>query len=163
MTEELTLEQLRTERPDLIQELENQHRKAVRTLEAERDQLIAERDTLLAEKQLQERDAYIGELSQRFPDPVAARPVLAEMWSDCRNKEEVARAAKPVMFLLESMGQFQREPEKPLAEKLLELFPSSGAGRSLSQEKPSNGTATTQPAGEFDHLPKAGGLPVPLS
>jgi hypothetical protein len=142
MSEDLTATIVRAEYPEVAREIEAPLRDQNKSLTAENaglkeqiEKLEGELSGLRAEAVKRERDEYVDELANRFPEPEKAKAVLAEMAAEYQTKDEVARGLKPVMVLLQHSLQAEREPEKPLADKLLELFPRSGSGRTLTQER----------------------------
>jgi hypothetical protein len=160
MSDDLTLETIRSEYPDLVQAIEAPYKKQIKDLTAERDEVRADRDSLFAEKQKQERERYLDDIASNFPDPSAARVVLAEMCKGAQSADEIAKVAMPVLLQGLKQAKAAAEPTKTDAQKLMELFPSSGAGQSLKQESADDKTD------QFEGLPRVGGgagLPVPMS
>lgn len=122
----LTLEELRTEHPSLVAEIEAPYRREAETAKAERD-------ALLAEKRSAAREAKLREIAAQFPKPEEALPLLLEVCKDCETDDAVAAKAFPI--LLEAMSLQKKQVENPRT-KLIGQFANSGRGQAgLTQEK----------------------------
>ena len=147
VNDEITLEALKAEHSDIVQEIEAPLRKEIA-------KVTSERDALVAEKRLGERDAHIVEIAQQFPDPAKALPLLQEHCKEAKSKDDVAKLAMPVLLrALKVAGPITQE--KSTEDKLLDLFPSKpgGAGDQSIKAETNDGAGV--------NAEMVGSLPVP--
>lgn len=123
----LTLEDLKADSPDLIQEIEA-------PIKAELKRVTAERDALVQEKDKLERDEAIVALSKHFPNPDEVLPIIQEHCKDAKTKADVERLTGPIAIELLKRSAENVVPKKSTAELLAEkYFPTPSAGESKKE------------------------------
>jgi len=122
--DELTLDTLRAEYPEIVAEIEA-------PLRRENQQLTSRLNVLEQERNARLRDEKLREIAGNFPDPEKALPVLQELCSDCETDAQVAERAFPVLLEALKRAKATEEPaiERPTREVLLEMFQPGGAGK----------------------------------
>lgn len=122
--DELTLDVLRAEYPELLAEIEA-------PLRRENQQLASRLTVLEQERNARLRDEKLREIAGNFPDPEKALPVLQELCAGCETDAQVAEKAFPVLLEALKQAKATEAPpiEKPARQVLLEMFRPGGAGQ----------------------------------
>ena len=129
MTDPLTLEDIKTSSPEVLEEIEA-------PLKAELKRVTAERDALVQEKDRLERDEAIVALSKHFPNPEEVFPIIQEHCKEAKTKADVERLTGPIAIELLKRQAENPIPQKSTAELLAEkFFPTPSAGETKQEEK----------------------------
>lgn len=125
--DEITVDGLRAESPQVVKEIEA-------PLQARITELEAKVEAQITAEKARERDALVAEIAAKFPDPAAALPELQKLCAEATSKDEVAALAMPLLLENLSAAKVEEAKVESPADKLRAMFPRSGAGQTIQAE-----------------------------
>jgi hypothetical protein len=157
----LTLEAVRAEAPDVVEQIEA-------PLRAELAKLSKTHEALVQEGEIRDRDTAIAEYAKGTSDPEAFSKLLSEV---CQEEKVTTRHGVNAIVAPLLMAELAKRaaapatpPVKPKKEQLIELFGGATTSQAAVTQEVAAPTGTTDPESEVPVLTgeaTAGGLVVP--